>query len=115
MKNLHYGCLNFSSSSSHIFFTRLYTNLKDIIPEAQSLIKYLLWISTTVLTSSSAQRLGTANDSKRSAPQSNFTVGGLDPRGEKNLFHKNKNYFEWSEIWKFRKVVLFYCLINLVV
>ena len=87
MKNhFQFSSINFSSSSSsnqiYTFFARLYTkkNAKDIIPEAQSLIKYCRFL---LLTSSSAQILGSASASSQSAPQSNFTVGGLDPSGKK--------------------------------
>ena len=102
MKNhLHFSSINFSSSSSQIytFFARLYTNVKDIIPEAQSLIKYCRFL---LLTSSSAQILGSASASSQSAPQSNFTVGGLDPSGKK-YFTKIKITWSSLRFWGLEK------------
>ena len=104
MKNhLHFSSINFSSSSSQIytFFARLYTkkNVKDIIPEAQSLIKYCRFL---LLTSSSAQILGSASASSQSAPQSNFTVGGLDPSGRK-YFTKIKITWSSLRFWGLEK------------
>ena len=106
MKNhLHFSSINFSSSSSssqiYTFFARLYTkkNVKDIIPEAQSLIKYCRFL---LLTSSSAQILGSASASSQSAPQSNFTVGGLDPSGKK-YFTKIKITWSSLRFWGLEK------------
>ena len=56
------------------------------------LIELLHWfvnkmVSDLDLTSSSFHKSGTANDSKRSAPQSNFTTTGLGPVNKKSILN----------------------------